>query len=155
MKRKKTKIAFLLKLVFAIPILSLFFACRSNKLPQCITKMTKEIEISWGRIYSNSKDTIRFSLKTDANIIQTKPQKRHIVRLDDKTFCNFLLLINETFLKTQVINEIGDTLDFMEYKNPTNGFYSRAIWNPRFKTKNSFHFRKLFDSINVYVNNRK
>lgn len=129
----------------------ILYSCKTSYLPYCISKRTRNIEISWGTIYSMKKDTLRFYLKTDGKIIRLQPVKKTIGELSEKDFCNLLFKINEAFLKTQVINEIGDTLNFMEYKNPAFGFYSRANWNPRFKTKNSALFRQLLDTINVYV----
>lgn len=136
-------------IIFALLII--FSSCKTSNLPYCISKRTQNIEISWGTIYSEKKDTLRFYLKTDGRIIQLRPKKIILGQLEEKVFCNLLFQINEAFLKTQVINEVGDTLNFMEYKNPAFGFYSRAIWNPRFKTKNSALFRQLLDTINVYV----
>ncbi|MGQ9819829.1 MAG: hypothetical protein ACUVQ1_07905 [Candidatus Kapaibacteriales bacterium] len=134
-------------------VLFLFISngCRTTRLPYCISKKTKNIEISWGIIHVDRKDTVRFWLKTDGKILQSQPKKKTIAKLSEKDFCNLLFQINEAFLNTQAINEVGDTLNFLEYKNPAFGFYSRAVWNPGFKTKNSVLFRQLMDTINVYV----
>lgn len=138
-------------IILALLIIFIFYSCKISNLPYCISKRTQNIEISWGTIYSKKKDTLRFYLNTEGKIVQLHRKKKIIEKLSDKVFCNLLFQINEAFLKTQVINEVGDTLNFMEYKNPAFGFYSRAIWNPRFKTKNSALFRQLLDTINVYI----
>lgn len=124
-------------------------------MPYCLSSSSKSIEISWGSFNLTTTDTIHYIIKSNRKIVQIKPKERVITKLDEQTFCKLLFRINEAFLKTQVINELGDTLEFMEYKNPTTGFYSRAIWNPKFRTKNSLLFRQLIDSINAYVNQLK
>ncbi|MFN3307021.1 MAG: hypothetical protein ACK42Z_07535, partial [Candidatus Kapaibacteriota bacterium] len=74
-------------------------------------------------------------------------KKIKIRQLQPKVFCYTLERINSTILKTQAINEWGDTLNFVEYRNNKLGVYFSAKWQPRFQTKNSIFFRELFDSL--------
>ncbi len=128
-------------------------SCKTIEYPYCIGKTTKLLKISWGVIVQNTSET--YVLSTDKTIYRTDESKKSLKKikaLSNKEYCDLIYRINETFLKTQVINEVGDTLRFVQYENPAIGVYSRAIWNPNFRTKNSLLFRELFDTLTSKTN---
>ncbi|MCX7880722.1 MAG: hypothetical protein N2517_08680 [Ignavibacteria bacterium] len=130
-------------------IFILLFSCNSPKYPFCLNEKTREIKITWGTKYTTTNKQEIFTLSADGKIYyaNTYGKKKHIVKLNETQFCNLLDRINEAILKTQVINEVGDTLNFITYENPNIGVFSNAVWNPRFATKNSRHFRELYDTL--------
>lgn len=135
--------------------LLIFLSCKTIEYPYCIGKTTKYVKVSWGIVVQNTLNRETYMLSTDKTIYRideaTKSSKK-IKTLSDKEYCNLIYQINDTFLKTQVINEVGDTLEFVQYENPAIGVYSRAVWNPNFRTKNSVLFRALFDSLTSKTN---
>jgi len=131
-------------------LLPILVGC-STRIPTCIGKEDKALKISWGVEYTKKKTIEKFVLTTDRKIIfiVNDSSKSKPSRLSEEQYCNLLNNVQQTILQTQVINEIGDTLNFVEYENPARNIFVRARWNPRFKTKNSVHFRQLFDTLQV------
>lgn len=139
----------------AVVGLLILLGCKTIEYPYCIGKTTRLIKVSWGVIVQNTSGQEIYMLSTDKAIYRmdtTKKSSKKLKTLSDKEYCNLLYQINETFLKTQVINEVGDTLQFVQYENPAIGVYSRAVWNPNFRTKNSLLFRELFDTLTSKTN---
>ncbi|MGC8957425.1 MAG: hypothetical protein ACP5LT_06330 [Candidatus Kapaibacteriota bacterium] len=138
------------KFYFLVSLL-LFLTNCSPKYPFCINEKTESLKIEWGTIYLNSKEEERFILFSNGDLFKevSLKGKKKMSHLDEQKFCNVLTNVQNTILKTQVINEVGDTLNFVEYINPALGIFISARWNPRFKTKNSIHFRQLYDSLKV------
>ncbi len=133
-------------------ILLIFVLSCSTKFPFCINEDTKQLEIYWGTIYKKPKEREeRYLLRSDGGLykVMNGDKKIKIRHLQPKVFCSTLEHINSTILKTQAINEWGDTLNFVEYRNNRLGVYFSAKWQPRFQTKNSIFFRELFDSLQV------
>jgi len=135
--------------------LLIFLSCKTIEYPYCIGKTTKLLKVSWGVMVQNTSGREIYVLSTDKTIYRiddTKNSSKRVKTLSEKEYCDLLYQINETFLKTQVINEVGDTLQFIQYENPMVGVYSRAVWNPSFRTKNSVLFRELFDTLTSKTN---
>lgn len=135
--------------------LLVFLSCKTIEYPYCIGKTTRLLKVSWGAIVQNTSGREIYILSTDKTIYridESRKTSQKIKTLSDKEYCDLIYRINETFLKTQVINEVGDTLQFVQYENPAIGVYSRAIWNPNFRTKNSILFRELFDTLTSKTN---
>lgn len=130
-------------------LLLVFVTSCTPKYPFCISEKTKDLRIEWGKIYFNGKLEERYVLHSNGLLFQSlgTKEKKKLGRFNEPRFCSILSEVNETILKTQAINEIGDTLNFVEYSNPKLGLFFSAKWNPRFKTKNSIHFRALYDSL--------
>lgn len=142
---------------FLFAIFIFIFSC-SSKYPFCINEGTKQLEIHWGTIYKKPIEIEeRYVLLPSGDVYKVVSANRKIKirRLEPKVFCSTLEQINSTILKTQAINEWGDTLNFVEYHNKKLGVYFIAKWQPRFKTKNSVFFRELFDSLKVLTFERK
>lgn len=139
----------MLRIIFILSLV-LLFGC-ATKLPYCIGKGSENLKLSWGILYPSKNTYEKFVLTTDRKIKFFTPEKKEntVRKLSEEEYCNLLDKIQKTILQTQVINEIGDTLNFVEYESPEKNVIVRAIWNPRFKTKNSIHFRKLFDTLEV------
>lgn len=140
-----------MKTISTIIILIFFVGC-STKYPYCIGENNKELEISWGTIYKTQNVEERYLLTSIGTLykIGSNNRKEKIRTINEKSYCNILERVNNTILKTQAINEVGDTLNFVEYKNPKLGIFFSAKWHPRFNTKNSIYFRELFDSLKVW-----
>ncbi|MCX7908809.1 MAG: hypothetical protein N2560_04740 [Ignavibacteria bacterium] len=136
---------------FFLIFFTLFFLSNcGTKYPFCVEESNRKLEIAWGTIFSKQKDKVeKFLLISTGDIFKIEhPQKRKkILKIDNDKYCFVLQNVTETILKTQAINEIGDTLNFVEYYNPKLGIYFIAKWHPRFKTKNSIYFRQLYDSL--------
>lgn len=135
--------------------LLILLSCKTVEYPYCIGKTTRLVKISWGILLQNTVNKETYILSTDKVIYRVDgPNKssKKIKALSDKEYCDLIYRISETFLKTQVINEVGDTLQFVQYENPAIGVYSRAVWNPSFRTKNSVLFRELFDTLTSKTN---
>ncbi|ROL57291.1 hypothetical protein D9V84_04680 [Bacteroidetes/Chlorobi group bacterium Naka2016] len=128
----------------------LFLLNCTTKYPFCISEKTKNLTIEWGTITKGERKE-RYVLHSDGILYKfVSPTKKiKVGNLDERKFCRVLAQINETILKTQTINEVGDTLNYLTYTNPTLGMFIDAKWNPSFKTKNSIHFRALYDSLKV------
>ncbi len=137
------RIIFLLCLV-------LLCSCSTN-LPYCIGKGSENLKISWGTIYPSKNTYEKFILTTNRKIkfLSIEGKVNTVRKLTEEEYCNLLDKIQKTILQTQVINEVGDTLNFVEYESSASNVIVRAIWNPRFKTKNSIHFRDLFDTLEM------
>lgn len=131
----------------------LMFSTCSTKYPFCISEKTKGLKIEWGTIYFNGKTEERYSLQSDGRLYRTidLKKKSELGKFSEPRFCSIVSQVNETILKTQAINEVGDTLNFVEYSNPNLGLFFAAKWHPRFKTKNSIHFRALYDSLMIWT----
>lgn len=143
------------KLALVVPGLLILLSCKTVEYPYCIGKTTRLMKISWGILVQNTVNKETYILSTDKVIYRVEgPNKssKKVKALNDKEYCDLIYRINETFLKTQVINEVGDTLQFVQYENPAIGVYSRAVWNPSFRTKNSVLFRELFDTLTSKTN---
>ncbi len=140
---------------FSLVFVLLIASCKTIEYPYCIGKTTRELKISWGIIVQDSINNETFELSTNRTIYQinkTKNFSKKIKTLTENEYCKLLYHIHETFLNTQVINEVGDTLQYVQYENPAIGVYTRAIWNPRFRTRNSILFRELFDTLSSKTN---
>lgn len=133
-------------------VFAFFIQGCSTKYPYCIGENNKELEISWGTIYKAPKIIERYIILPTGDLykIDENNSRKKIKKLNEKLYCKILENVNNTILKTQVINEVGDTLNFVEYKNQKTGIYLSAKWHPRFKTKNSIYFRELYDSLRVW-----
>jgi len=131
-------------------LIPIIISC-SLRTPKCISTEDRDLLISWGIEYTKTGTIEKFVLKTDRKLYftSTENNQSNSGKLTEEEYCNLLGKIQETILQTQVINEIGDTLNFVEYINPARNIFVRARWNPRFKTKNSIHFRQLFDTLRV------
>jgi hypothetical protein len=130
----------------------LFLTTCSAKYPFCISENTKGLKIDWGTIYFNGKAETRYSLQANGALLRyiDSKKKTELGKFSERRFCSILAEVHETILQTQAINEVGDTLDFVEYSNPKLGIFFSAKWNPKFKTKNSIHFRALYDSLMIW-----
>jgi ribosomal protein L33 len=143
---------------FSLIILIFVFVSCSTKYPFCIGEQNKKLEIHWGTIYKNQKTTEeRFILSSNGQLLAKDSSNvpRKIAKLTEDKYCEVVGKVNQTILKTQAINEVGDTLNFVEYINPSLGIYFAAKWHPRFKTKNSVLFRELFEYLKMLTLDRK
>ncbi len=130
----------------------LFLLSCSSKFPICISEESKQLEIHWGILYLEPRVfEERFILSSSGVLYKSVNSQERIKlkKINPNVYCSLLMKVNNTILTTQAINELGDTLNFVEYRNQKLGVYFSAKWQPRFKTKNSAQFRELFDTLKV------
>ncbi len=139
--------------ILLITIFLIFVSCKTAETPYCIGKATKSIKLYLGTILNNETISEQYLILTDRYIYRVAPngKKKKVVQIPEKEYCDLIFETNEAFLKTQVINEVGDTLNFIQFENPSVNLKTRAIWNPKFNTRNSENFRKLFEQLEKYV----
>lgn len=150
--------------VVLISFISVFFVigCKTHQLPECVTKETKDVSIRWGELIKPANRIKGFLLLGDRQFFSYDlPYNEYTQRLsekklkalgyvDGKWFCNIAKSVQEAILKTQVSSEPGDTVQYIEFSNPSLNLFYREEWMPRFKTQNSLLMRKVYDSLNTY-----
>lgn len=136
-------------------IFFLFVSCKSLDYAECTKVHHKELVIRWGESFNTENKKVGFELNSKAELfkyenLNDKPiNYSKIGNVNQDRYCNILSMITTTILKTQVVNEIGDTLRYFEYINPEKNSNLYFRWHPRFNTKNSRGFQEIYDSLNV------
>lgn len=148
-----TKIRLIFKFSSFVLIFTLL-ACRKLDYAECTKPHQPELIIRWGDSFSKENRKIGFELNSKAElfqieIINNNSKISKLGNANQKTYCNILSMIKNTIIKTQIVNEIGDTLRFFEYVDPRKQTNIFVKWHPRFNTKNSRGFQEIYDSLNT------
>lgn len=143
---------------FKIGLIFIFiflFSCKSLDYAECTKIHHKELIIRWGENFNAENRKVGYELNSKAelfkyeNINNKKTSFSKVGNVNQERYCNILSMITKTILKTQVVNEIGDTLRYFEYLNPEKNSNLYFKWHPRFNTKNSRGFQEIYDSLNI------
>jgi len=138
-------------------LFSIFFivSCKSLDYAECTKVHHKELIIRWGESFKSGNKKVGFELNSKAELFKYENMNNKttsyskVGNVDQDRYCNILSMITKTILKTQVVNEIGDTLRYFEYINPAKNSDLYFKWHPRFNTKNSRGFQEIYDSLNI------
>lgn len=143
-----SKTLFLLILLFLV-------SCKSLNYAECTKINQRELIIRWGEYFSSHNKRVGFELNSKAelfkyeNVNNSTINYSKIGNVDQNRYCNILSLLSKTILRTQIVNEIGDTLKYLEYINPERNSSLLLRWHPWFNTKNSRGVQEIYDSLNV------
>lgn len=146
-----------IKWFFKLGLLSILInliSCKSLDYAECTKAHQQELVVRWGEIFIKDNKRIGFELNSKAElfnyeqIANSSPKISKLGNANQESYCNILSGITKTILKTQIVNEIGDTLRYFEYINPEKSSNLFVKWHPRFNTKNSRGFQEVYDSLN-------
>ncbi len=143
---------------FKLGLLFIFInliSCKTSDYAECTKAYQKALVIRWGEIFNNENKKIGYEINSKAelfkyeNINNKLTSYSKIGNANQDSYCTILSMITKTILKTQIVNEIGDTLRYIEYVNSEKSSNLYMKWHPRFNTKNSRGFQEIYDSLNV------
>lgn len=148
--------ALIIPMLFSIIFIAVGCKSSQNTTRTCYSKYMTDLIIRWGTHYDETSHSVGYQLNTDGSIYAIEKdslmkdfKKNFISRIDSNRYCAMMQLVRDTILKYQALFEPGDTLRFIEFTNHYTKAYSRAVWNPRFKTAGSSGFRAVFDSLST------
>ncbi|MFA6570092.1 MAG: hypothetical protein WCT77_02535 [Bacteroidota bacterium] len=149
---------FILLIFFSSLIIS---SCEHAK-PRCYDNTTKSLIIRWGEYYK--KPDLFKGYQIDAlgklsAIHKTGKDKNYTTEeigfTNADRYCYARGMLQFLFIRSQTINEPGDTVRFIEYFNPERNSNPRAVWNSRYKTFGSEGHRDAYDSLQALVPKKK
>ncbi|MBM2814282.1 MAG: hypothetical protein HW421_1044 [Ignavibacteria bacterium] len=149
---------------FSIYILLAIFlvsGCKTGK-PACITQKNENLKIRWGMHNYKTNDIRGYMLNTNSELfmiykdsLSTGYSDSLIGKFDPEEFCKILRVFEKNIMKIQTLNEPAEFSRFIEYDNPVENMFVRAVWNSKFKTVSSEGFRRLYDSLEARLPQNK
>ncbi len=160
--RNRKKIKFLCFISICYLFL-LFAGCKTYEICECVRTVSPELDLNWGEKDTVTKTINEYFLESNGKLTKVKIQNYHtknseknktsevVGYMNCENYCKIVKFIRAAMLKTQVINEPGNIVNFINYFDARNQVYWNVQWCPAFGTPNSKMLRQIDDSIYVYV----
>ncbi|MCX7936195.1 MAG: hypothetical protein RMK00_03955 [Bacteroidota bacterium] len=138
--------------VVAVGLLS----CRSTSPPPCMVPVGHVIR--WGVWNDTTGMLSGYQLRWDGQLVRYSQHRDSpavyifdtlSIQIPRQTHCDIALSLRNAFLREQTYVVIGPLSHYVEYNTPTATL--RAVWDARFETYGSRHFRGIFRWLNSLV----
>lgn len=124
--------------------------------PPCT--MPEGLLIRWGSWYDSLGILRGYQLDREGRVVEYEQTVKNgqirlldtlAVHIEPKTHCDVALSLKNAFLHNQAYVVIGPVSHYVEYTTPTATL--RAVWDSRFETYGSRHFRAIFRWLNYLI----
>ena len=139
----------MIKFFTIIISLTVILAACSSQVNSCIKPSMRNIEISWGEINAESKESTGFTMKSDLHIYESSLTDKSVdimfSKIEEQTFCELVKNTRDSFIKIQSLHVPSKTSRYLVLKNNTTGITNTAIWNKLHENVGNKVFRALYE----------
>lgn len=137
-------------------LIGALLSCQSAPIPPCT--IPEGLLIRWGSWYDSLGILRGYQLDREGTVIQYEQNVQNgqirlldtlTVHIEPKTHCDIALSLKNAFLHNQAYVVIGPASHYVEYTTPHATL--RAVWDSRFETYGSRHFRAIFRWLNYLI----
>jgi hypothetical protein len=140
-----TKLNNNIKYIGLIFILILFTAVSCKHIPppkpSCTKLFSEQVVMKWGTYITKTGEFHGYKINTKPELIREwydtikkKTIEKSIDYVDSVKYCNCISHFKNLIMKYQILNIPADTVNYLEYDDPSINMTVKFIWNPNNKT---------------------
>jgi hypothetical protein len=148
--------------VLILFVLVVFVSCKHAPVakPSCTNKFNELVEMKWGTYFMKTDVFYGYKLNTKSELIKywfdttTKATiEKKVDNIDSVQYCNSISQFKNLIVKYQVLNIPADTVNYLEYFDPSKKISIRFLWNPNNKTYANRGVMDFYESLEEIVKN--